>query len=523
MKNDESSKKVTLGNQSLTSDRQASNNKLPNSSGPGASISGLNATIADHLMDDSFDWTEDDMDELILTCQLSSSGHGSLTVPDAPKPKFGSSPSQVTFVPETQVTQMKSQEICTKAQMKPETKPCTEGTQVLFSAKQPDNDKRKKVVTNGNQIADHAQEVPQQNGLDVWDMNFDEDDALLASAVEEFELSQEAMAKIRDSLKKEKKCPGNDNGFSFVPLKTCPSQNNNPKPGISKIVKIPSTQMNSNKGNETKHNDLPASKTCTRQENQNYTKSKGGCSFKQPLRSSLPTARDSSQFTKINCFSKKLDENPLKTCPSQNNNSTPGVSKIPPTQTNSNKGNRKMNRNSSNNPGHNGKMSDVNSKAPTIQTKGLTEKINQINRSKGPLEISSGNIATSRKNLSLMRTTPNEKKAFENTDENRFPRNKARTQARANGGFSSPLQSTPGNASYPEKHASRAKTNLEKSKETCLKALPQTKEDEKSNQKKKDSLQSNKGQENEFDFLLCEENFAALFEDFNFDGKYFFM
>ena len=508
-KNGESSKKVKLSDQSLTSKCQPSNKKLSSSSGPGTSISGLNATITDRLMDDSFDWTEDDMDELILTCQLSSSGHGSLTVPDAPKPKFGSSPSQVTFVPETQITQMLSRANCAKPQMKPETKPCSQGTQILFPSEQLDNNKLKKVVLDTNHVAERTQEVPQQNDVDVWDLNFDEDDSLLASAAQEFELSQEAMAKPRCSPKKEGSCPINDDFSLFESLK-----------------------------GETNHKDslaLPANKNYTRKENQNSKNSDDGSTFKQPLKTSVPTARNSSHFTKINCFSKKLDENSLKTCPSQNNDLKPVLegTKIPPTKVNSNNGNvsRQMNKSTRDNSGCDGKVVDVNSKqfnkAPTMQKKSLTEKGNggkQINRTKGTLEISSGKSATPRRNLSLIRTTLSGKKAFENLtnmNENRFPRNNVHTQRRGNEGFSSPLQSTPGNVSYPEKHASQVKTNLGKSKETSLKSLSQTNEDHKSNQKK-DLLQNNKGQENEFDFLLCEENFAALFDDFNFEGEYWF-
>ncbi|CAB4029588.1 Hypothetical predicted protein [Paramuricea clavata] len=406
--NDKSAKKVTPVTQSLTN--QPCNTKLTSttipgtsisgpsttSSGPGTTISGPNTTISE-LLHDSFEWTEDDMDELILTCRLSSSGKGSLTVPDPPRPQCGASPSQVIFVPETQLTQMPSRTTRTETQMQP--------TQILFHEEKSKLNTNE-VVLNTNHSAEHAQEVPEQKDLvDKWEFNFDEDDSLLASAAQEFELSQEAItAKPKCSPKKQ---------------------------------------------------DI-----------------------------------EGKQFDKV---------------PTAKTNST------------------------------------------SLLGEGNFAKMTSSN--KGIVDVSSSNVATPRTKtkLSLRRTTPKAATLFDTrANENRYPRNNVRTQLRTNQGASSPLQNIPRNLSYPPEKPSRLQTNLEISKETCSKQTTAAKnyssvhnivKECKPNfidsnvktsvsKERKSSLlqgqnssvkQNNKVQENELDFLLCEDNFAALLDDFNFD------
>ena len=392
--------------QSLTN--QPCNTKLTSTTIPGTSISGPRTTISgpgttiSGLLHDSFEWTEDDMDELILTCQLSSSGKGSLTVPDPPRPQCGASPSEDIFVPETQLTQMPSRTTRTETQMQP--------TQILF-----DEEKSKlntnEVVLNTNHAAEqseHAQEVPEQKDVDKWEFNFDEDDLLLASAAQEFELSQEAItAKPKCSPKKQ---------------------------------------------------DI------------------GGKQFDK-----VPTAKTNSKSL----------------------------------------------------------LEEGNSATMTSSTKNM-------------MDVSSSNVATPRikTKLSLRRTTPKAATLFDTrANENRYPRNNVRTQLRANQGASSPLQNIPRNLSYPPEKPSRLQTNLEISKEAYSKQTTTNnygsvhnivKESEckpnfidsnvktsVSKERKSGLLpdqnssvkQNNKDQENELDFLLCEDNFAALLDDFNFDGK----
>jgi hypothetical protein len=280
-------------------------------------------------------------------------------------------------------------------------------TQILF-----DEEKSKlntnEVVLNTNHAAEqseHAQEVPEQKDVDKWEFNFDEDDLLLASAAQEFELSQEAItAKPKCSPKKQ---------------------------------------------------DI------------------GGKQFDK-----VPTAKTNSKSL----------------------------------------------------------LEEGNSATMTSSTKNM-------------MDVSSSNVATPRikTKLSLRRTTPKAATLFDTrANENRYPRNNVRTQLRANQGASSPLQNIPRNLSYPPEKPSRLQTNLEISKETCSKQTTAAKnnssvhnivkecrpnfidvktsvsKERKSGllQKQNSSVkQNNKDQENELDFLLCEDNFAALLDDFNFDGK----
>ena len=114
------------------------------------------------IAEDSFEWTEDDMDELILTCQLSSSGKGSLEDPEPPRPHFGFSPS-ITQVPETQMSSRDQD----------------------ATAKSRDND--------GLPIG-QSHEVMVQLEEEKWTLNFAEDDSLLESAAQEFELSQRSVS-----------------------------------------------------------------------------------------------------------------------------------------------------------------------------------------------------------------------------------------------------------------------------------------------------------------------------------------
>ena len=464
-KNDESIVKDT---NHATNGHQPFTTKL--TSTPGTTSAELNTAISDCLWDDSFEWTEDDMDELILTCQLSSSGKGSLTVPDPPRLQCGVSPSQVLVVPETQLTQMPSR--CAGTQIQPQIQPCSQSTQLLFD--------EEKSGVNNNEV-EHAQEVPEQNELDKWELNFDEDDSLLASAAQEFELSQEAMAKPKCSPIKQSNCQNND-GFSFVkPLK---SGKNGDDLHESKTKCLPASR-NSN-------TNCSISKNSPRKGNQSNKNSNGRSTCKEPLKTSLLTTGNSSHFTKI---SKR--ENPRKISPAKRNDTKRVTGKTASVS-----------------------VEQFYNKVPTTKTDSKSLLVRGNSSTK---ETESVSLLTPRERartkLSLRRTTPSQNKAgtqFENLTrvyENN-PQNNARTQQRANDRSSSPLRSIPGNLSYPVKPP-QLQTNLEKSKESYSKqTLAKNKEDQNSSVK-----ENNKDQENELDFLLCEDDFAALLDDFNFDGE----
>jgi hypothetical protein len=165
---------------------------------------------------------------------------------------------------------------------------------------------------------------------------------------------------------------------------------------------------------------------------------------------------------------------------------------------------------------------------------------------KGMMDVSSSNLATPRTKtkLTLRRTTPKAVASFDTrANENRYPRNNVRTQLRANQGASSPLQNIPRNLSYPSEKLSRLQTNLEISKEAyskqttaannygsthnivkeckpnCIDNNVKTSVSSLFQEQNSSVKQNNKDQEKELDFLLCEDNFAALLDDFNFDGK----
>ena len=392
-------------------------------------------------------WTEDDMDELILTCQLSSSGKGSLTIPEVPKPQCGLSPSQVILVPETQMTP----DACAETQVLPEVERFLQSTQMLFDEEEPEVDTKDVAAVlnaeHGPELCEHAQEVPEQN-LDLWELDSDEDDSLLASAAQEFELSQEAKTK---------------------------------SPRFSRGL----------------------AKRSPRKDIQNNKCSNGENTFKESPRTILPTTGNSSSFTKIadQPFSEKLDENPHK---SVLGGKTTRAS---------------------------GKQSDSN---------------HSTQSSKETLDVSyGGNMSTPRglakMKLTLKRSTPCGNKAsasFETrANENRLPRNNVRSQLRGNDGSSSPSRSIPGNMGYPVKHSrpqtkeaafskqttqakncSSAKATLSHGRSTKACASNEYKRN-LSEDKEENVKQNNKVEENELDFLLCEDDVAALLDDFNFDGE----
>ena len=459
--------------------------------------------ISDCLLEDSFEWTEDDMDELILTCQLSSSGKGSLTVPDAPRPQCGLSPSQI-FVPETQI-----------AQMPPEIEPCLQSTQVLLHEEEPEVNTNEDVPilnTNcGGKL--YEQEVPVQNDLDKWELNFDEDDSLLASAAQEFELSQEAGAKD-ESPKQQRE---NIDGFSLGEQPTCGENDYNCQKLLTDTLPV--------SGNLT--TDGGFAKRSPRNENENNKSSIGKSTLKESSQNVLPTTRSSSQFTKItnHSSSKKLDDSPPRNSRHEKN-----ISKLVEENAASLGGN--------------------------FLEKGNFSTI-------GTVDVSCDSIATPRQRtktkLTLQRTStpcPNKSSASSKmrANENHYSRNNVWSQSRVNDALSAPLQSGPGSTASPAKHP-RLLTNLKISTEACSKQtmakncsyVNTTLNESKPNgmsvkecvsreckareckareckaRECKASLsqnkeeQSNKVQENAIDFLLCEDDVAALLDDFNFD------
>jgi hypothetical protein len=446
-KNEECSVTVTPLTQSSTNGQQPCN------------ANRASGTInSDFLLEDGFVWTEDDMDELILTCQLSSSGKGSLTIPEVPKPQCGLSPSQVILVPETQMTP----DACAETQVLPEVERFLQSTQMLFDEEEPEVDTYKDVVAvlnaeHGPELCEHAQEVPEQN-LDLWELDSDEDDSLLASAAQEFELSQEAKTK---------------------------------SPRFSRGL----------------------AKRSPRKDIQNNKCSNGEIILKESPRTILSTTGNSSSFTKIanQPFSEKLDENPHRNSPHKNNVSKSVLG-------------GKTTRAS-------GKQSDSN---------------HSTQSSKETLDAScGGNMSTPRglakMKLTLKHSTPAGNKpsaSFETrANENRFPRNNVRSQLRGNDGSSSPLRSIPGNMGNPVKHSrpqtkeaafskqttqakncSSVKATLSHGRSTKECASNEYKRN-LSEDKEENVKQNNKVDENELDFLLCEDDVAALLDDFNFDGE----
>ena len=379
-------------------------------------------TNSDHLLEDSFEWTEDDMDELIITCQLSSSGKGSLTVPDPPKPKFGFSPSQITLVPETQMlSQWDTQEM------------------------------------NGVEKTEHAQEVPDE--VEKWSLNFDEDDSLLASVAQEFELSQEAAPAPKSSAKKENVCE------MFGENSSC-------------------------------------------------------------LDGLLSSTRNSSPLTKnpVECFQKKFDENPptssleekeVRGCAGHVRDVGKQFNNLPRTQANLKKLPKKGDFARHVNDNTENLFASFCSPTPRehVRTK------LSLKRSSTPKLVTSckklppsNENRYSRQNVST-KLRANEEQACVVEGQLRANEEEVRAneaKLRANEGSSSPLRSIAGNLPYPEKQSWPPAVNLEKSKSG---------KESSSVEKGRSNLGRNE-QENELDFLLCEDNFAALLDEFNFEGEY---
>ena len=464
--------------------------------------------ISDCLLEDSFEWTEDDMDELILTCQLSSSGKGSLTVPDAPRPQCGLSPSQV-FVPETQITQM--------PQMLPEIEPCSQNTQMLFHEEEPEVNTNEDVTILNTDYGgqQYEQEVPEQNDLDKWELNFDEDDSLLASAAQEFELSQEAIAKDK-SPKQQRK---NNDCFSLGELPMC-GENDYNRQELRRDTLPVSKNLKTDGG--------LAKKRSPRNENQDNKCSIDKSTLNESSKNDLPTARSSSHFTKISnhLSSKKLDESPYRNSPHEKN-----IFKLVEENATS-----------------------VGGKQDNRVSTGRTSFLEKGNFSAiGTMDVPCGSITTPRERtntrLTLQRTStpcPNKSGASSKMRANEnHPRNNVCSQLRVNDALPTPLKSGPGNVGYPPKHPQRH-TNMEISKEACSKetmakncssvnttlneiktngmsekecASRECKTSVMQNKEDQDVRQNNKVQENEMEFLLCEDDVAALLDDFNFDGK----
>lgn len=125
------------------------------------------------------------MDELILTCQLSSSGKGSLDVPDAPKPHFGSSPSILTHVPETQ---MLSWDRDTARESRVRHELPAEEPRDCHELRVEDSRDRHELSAGRSRETKPEEEKS-------WDLIFGEDDSFLECAALEFELSQESFPK----------------------------------------------------------------------------------------------------------------------------------------------------------------------------------------------------------------------------------------------------------------------------------------------------------------------------------------
>ena len=131
------------------------------------------------------------MDELILTCQLSSSGKGSLDVPDAPKPHFGSSPSILTHVPETP---MLSWDRDTARKSGDANRASAEEPRDCHELRAEESRDRHELSAGRSRETKHEEEKS-------WDLIFGEDDSFLECAALEFELSQESFPKEKTLTK----------------------------------------------------------------------------------------------------------------------------------------------------------------------------------------------------------------------------------------------------------------------------------------------------------------------------------
>lgn len=283
--------------QSLTNAGQQLSSKKHAISVPGTIVSEI-------LMDDSYEWTEDDMDELILTCQLSSSGKGSLTIPDPPRPQCGMSPSQVVFVPETQLTQLQSQTTCAKTEVEPQRQACFQATQILFDEEKP--------TLNTNKVVQSqcVQKVPERKEADDWEFDSDDVDALLASAVQEFESSQEPIAKPRCTLNEKNNDQKIYCGFSHD--------------GDDDDCRNLRETLNVARG-----------KSSPRKKNHNKQNSNSTFCFKEPLETSLPMNRNSSKLAKDSFACRPLNNDPT-TC--SNSDCFPGRGPNSSSSINSGKG-----------------------------------------------------------------------------------------------------------------------------------------------------------------------------------------
>lgn len=476
--------------------------------------------VSDCLLEDSFEWTEDDMDELVLTCQLSSSGKGSLTVPKTSKPQFGTSPSQVSFVPETQFTQICSRASHAETQKQADASSPSQCTQILF----PEEEDKKLYIDEGGDEAlnanevrqfQHAQQIPEQEDADQWELSFDDDDSLLASAMHEYELSREGIAKSED----------NENV-------------NNGKNGSPKIEEPP------------KSDDLVTSHLTKRfnfterKVNSCQTESTNSSSSKELVKNGLSKTITSSHLT----INSKFDTKIQKTSPPTTSDSTTKrtsdrdvrrLDKMAVKQSKSNNLFGKRNfADIAKNPGNSEmKVSEKPlNRMPTAQTnsRSMLEKdfcTKQVNESNKTEYVSSGNMATplgrDRANTPCgIGSTSLENAAHAN--KSRYLRNNARTHLRDNvQSRPLPLQSLPElrpqeNSKFSkEKPASRIKqttTNnstrefLSKTESKSSLVLP-------SKAQNSSEMQKNEKQENEFDFLMSEDDFTALLDDFNFDGE----
>ncbi|XP_028409813.1 uncharacterized protein LOC114532497 [Dendronephthya gigantea] len=439
------------------------------------------AAISDCLLEDSFEWTEDDMDELILTCQLSSSGKGSLTIPEASKPRFGASPSQVSFVPETQFTQIRSRTAHTETQKRTDASSHEpQCTQILFPEGEDGNiDEGGDGALNTSEVRqfEHAQQIPEQEDTDQWD--FDDDDSLLATAMHEFELSQKAVSK--------QKYDQNDT---------------NNKHGGSRIggsaQKSDDDFVTSNLTNHFNLTERRLDKSLEERTNSSTSK--------EPVKNSLSTTRTSSRST----INSKVDTKQQKISTPTTSHSITGrtndfnvkqLNKIAVKRSGSNnllgKRNCAQIAKDASNSGTSVLEKPFNKMMPQTNSTNMLGKgfcAKQINERNKTKDVSSGSMTTPRGRggslPNLTQRNGNRHPRDNLTGDLECPKGKLTRQTTTNN------NSTRGFVTKPESKSSLVpQSKLQNSSET----------------------QPNENQENEFDFLMSEDDFTALLDDFNFD------
>lgn len=144
-----------------------------------------NSSILDNqAFENSYKLMEDDMDDLLLTCQLSSSSNLTVSVSDQPCLKCGESPSEMGTpnVPESFLAPNAIQQgVCKEIQE----------TQMLFSDHEEDTEINEREL-NSYETTAYEREISAQS--DHW-FDDDDDDLILATAVQEYEKSQDLHVK----------------------------------------------------------------------------------------------------------------------------------------------------------------------------------------------------------------------------------------------------------------------------------------------------------------------------------------